>query len=63
MKKASDSKFVARKWNTGNDKSNESYDVWNKIIYNTEVLESSLCHYNDAYILVKGVITATATQV
>ena len=54
---------MTRKWNTGNDKSNESYDVWNKIIYNTEVLESNLCHYNDAYILVKGVITVTATQV
>ena len=30
-----------------------------KIIYNTEVLKSSLSDYNDAYILVRGNITNT----
>ena len=30
-------------------------------MYNTEVLKSNLCDYNDAYILVKGDITVTAT--
>ena len=29
-------------------------------MYNTEVLKSNLCDYNDAYILIKGDITATA---
>ena len=36
------------------------------IIFNTEVLKSNLCHYYNAYILVRGVITIighTATQV
>ena len=31
-----------------------------KLIYNTEVLKSNLCDYNDAYILVRGDITVTA---
>ena len=37
-----------------NDNSNANYGVGNKIIYNTEVLKSNLCYYNDAYILVKS---------
>ena len=28
-----------------------NYDVGNKIVYNTEVLKSNICDYNDAYIL------------
>ena len=46
--------------------SNANHDEGNKIIYNTEVLKSNLCGYNDSYILVRGDITATtapATQV
>ena len=48
------------------DQSNENYDAGQEIIYNTEVLKSNLCDYNDAYILVKldiTVIEAPATQV
>ena len=41
-----DSKFVTRKWNVVNNQFNENYGV-NKIIYNTEVLKSNLCDYND----------------
>ena len=29
------------------------------MIYNTEVLKSNLCYYNDAYILLRGDITVT----
>ena len=36
------------KWNIGNDQSNVNYNSENKIIYNTEVLKSTLCDYNDA---------------
>ena len=36
-----------------------NYDVQTEIIYNTEVLKSNLCDYNDAHILVKGIITVT----
>ena len=60
LNEASDSKFVARKWNIVNYQSNGNYDIGNEIIYNTKVLKYNLCDYNDAYILVKGDITVTA---
>ena len=37
-----------------------NYDVGNKIIYNAEVLKYNLCHFIDAYILVRGDITVIA---
>ena len=54
LNEASDSKFVTRKWNIVSDQSNSNYNVGNEIIYNTEVLKSNLCDYNDVYILVRG---------
>ena len=66
IKWASDSKFVTRKWNIANDQSNVSYDVGNKIVYNTDVLKSNFCDNNDFYILLRGDISVTvapATQV
>ena len=63
MNETNDSKFVTREWNIVNDKSNAKYDVGNEIIYNIQVLKSSLCDYNDAYILAKGSITVTAAPV
>ena len=45
LNEASDSKFVTRKWNTDNDKSNWNYDVRNEIIYNTENLKSNTYYY------------------
>ena len=38
---ANNSKFVTREWNIVNDKGNE-------IIYNTKVVKSNLCDYNNA---------------
>ena len=46
---SSDFKFLTRKRNIANDQPNSNYG--NKIIYNSEVLKSSLCDYNDDYIL------------
>ena len=54
MNKASDSKFVTRKWNIVTGQSNANYIVGNEIICNTEVLKLILCDLNDAYILVEG---------
>ena len=54
LNESSDSKFVSRKWNNANDQSDTNYDVANEITYNTEVLQSDLYDYNDAYISVKG---------
>ena len=42
LNEANDSISVTRKQNTVNDQSNATYDVANKIIYNTEVLKSKL---------------------
>ena len=52
LNESNDSKFVKRKWNIVNDQLNGNYDAIIGIIYNTEILKSSLCDYNDAYILV-----------
>ena len=49
----SDSKFVARKWNIVNDQSNANYDLDKGIVYNTDVLKSNLCDYNNASILLR----------
>ena len=57
LNKAGDFNFVTRKWNIVNDQPNANYDAGNEIIYNTEVLKSNLCDYNDAYILGRGDIT------
>ena len=48
LKETNDSKFVIRKWNIADDQPNTNYDVGNGSIYNTEVLKSNLCDYNDA---------------
>ena len=54
------SKFVTRRQNTVNDNSKSSYDATNESTYNTEILKSNLCDYNDVYILVRGDITVVA---
>ena len=41
LNKASNSKFVTRKWNILNDQANGNYHVGNEIIYNIEVLKSN----------------------
>ena len=60
LNEASDPKFVTRIWNIANDQLNAKYGAGNEIIYNTEVLKSNLCDYNDAYILVQSDITVAA---
>ena len=54
------SKFATRKWNNVIDNSKSSYDATNEITYNTEILKSNLCDYNNVYILVRGDITVVA---
>ena len=53
LNEANDSKFVIRKWNMVNDNSKANYEEGNEFSYNTKVLKSTLCDYNDAYILVQ----------
>ena len=61
------SKFATKKWYVIDSESKGNYSHQNPIKFLTNSLESSLCDYSDAYILVTGNITATpnnaATQV
>ena len=42
--------------------SNSNYAAANEITYNTEILKSNLCDYNDAQILVTGDITVVQLE-
>ena len=53
LNERNNSKFLTRKWNIVNDNSIANYQEGNEITYDTEVLKSKLCDYNDAYILVR----------
>ena len=56
------SKFVTREYVEVNSLSN-AYNETKSIRFKTPMLRSNLCDYSDAYILVKGTITVTATGV
>ena len=60
LNEASDSKFVTKQCSIVDGQSNANYDVGNEVIFNTEVLKSNICDYNDAYMLVRGDIIVTA---
>ena len=55
------SKFRTRNWVEINDESRGAYNVNSQIKFKTTMLRSSLCDYSDAYILVKGTISANNT--
>ena len=61
------SKFATKKWYVLDSESNSNYSKDEEINFLTRSIESSLCDYSDAYVLVTGDITATpnnaATQV
>ena len=60
-------RFATKKWYIIDSGSNSNYSQNDEIKFLTRSIESSLCDYSDAYILVTGNITATpinvATQV
>ena len=55
------SKFATKKWYIIDSESKGNYSHENPIKFLTNSLESSLCDYSDAYILVTGYITLTRT--
>ena len=55
------SKFTTKKWYIIDSESKGNYSHENPINFLTSSLESSLCDYSDAYILVTGNITVTRT--
>ena len=52
-------KFATKKWYVIDSESKGNYSHENPIKFLTSSLESSLCDYSDAYILVKGNLTIT----
>ena len=57
------SKFTTRNWVEINDDTAGAYSPNKQIRFKTAMLRSSLCHYSDAYILVKGNISVNNTTV
>ena len=55
------SKFRTRNWIEINDDVRGVYSPNKQIRFKTSMLSSSLCDYNDAYIIVKGNITVNNT--
>ena len=55
------SKFATKKWYVIDSESKGVYSHENPIKFLTSSLESSLCDYSDAYVLVTGNITVTRT--
>ena len=55
------SKFRTKNWVEINDESRGTYYVDSQIKFKNTMLKSSLCDYNDAYILVEGTITVHNT--
>ena len=55
------SKFVTREYVRVNSLSN-TYDETKSIRFETPMLQSDLCDYADAYILVNGTITVTGNH-
>ena len=55
------SKFATKKWYVIDSESKGNYSHENPIKFLTSSLESNLCDYSDAYILVTGNITVTGT--
>ena len=53
------SKFATKKWYVIDSESKGNYSHENPIKFLTKLIESSLCDYSDAYILITGNITAT----
>ena len=52
-------RFVTEKWIEVYDQSEKNYSVNKEIRIKTPMMISDLCDFNDAYIVVKGVITVT----
>ena len=53
------SRFITKKWIEVQSQSGSTYNVSKPIRFKTSMLRSDLCDYSDAYVWVKGKITAT----
>ena len=63
LNEANDSQFVTRNGKLSTVVLKANLDKANEITYNTDVLKSNLCDYNDTFILVRGNMNITGYQV
>ena len=54
-------KFRTKNWIEINDESRGMFNTNSQIKFKTSMLRSSLCNYNNAYILLSAIITVAAT--
>ena len=50
-------RFITKKWIEVHDQSGESYNVNKQIRFKTLMIQLDLCDYNQAYVVVKEIIT------
>ena len=55
-------RFVAKKWIEVYDQSQKNYNIKKEIRIKTPMLRSDLCDFSDAYIVVRGTITAAESD-
>ena len=55
-------RFITKTWIEVHDQSEETYNTNKQIRFKTLMLRSDLCHYSDAYIVVKGIVTVSADE-
>ena len=55
-------RFITKKWIKVHDQSGETYNTKKQIRFKTSMLRSDLCDYNDAYVVVKGVVTVSGEE-
>ena len=55
-------RFITKKWIKVYGESGETYNTKKQIRCKTSILTSDLCDYNDAYIVVNGVVTVSAEE-
>ena len=53
-------KLITKKWIQISDQSGEAYNTNKEIRFKKSMLRSDLCDYNNAYIVVKGIVTVSA---
>ena len=55
-------RFITKKWIEVHDQYGETYNTNKQRRFITSMLRSDLCDFSDAYIVVKGKITVSATD-
>ena len=55
-------RFITKKWIEVRDQSGETYNTNKQIRFKTSMLRSDLCDFNDAYIVVQGIVTVSADE-